>query len=66
MGAPKRGYIDRIVSFDPLSQAFNDLEAAARDDPLWDVLHVGLAAVPGEADINAAPRPVAQLAAAHG
>jgi FkbM family methyltransferase len=46
------GYEGQIVSFEPLAEAFRELQAAARNDPRWAARHVGLGATPGEADIN--------------
>jgi len=47
-----RGYEGQIVSFEPMSAAFRELDAAARDDPRWAVRHMGLGKDSGEAEIN--------------
>jgi FkbM family methyltransferase len=36
------GYRGRIVSFEPLRDAFSELQRMARRDALWDVVNVGL------------------------
>lgn len=38
----KTGYEGRIVSFEPLSEAFAQLEIEASRDAYWDVVHTGL------------------------
>jgi FkbM family methyltransferase len=48
----KRGYQGQIVSFEPLTGPFRELEVAAQNDPRWAVRHVGVGATPGEAEIN--------------
>ena len=46
------GYTGRIVSFEPLSDAFAELAAAAQDDPGWDCRRLALGAEDGSAEIN--------------
>lgn len=48
------GYHKRIVSFEPLSEAFSALTKAARGDPLWTCLNVALGNRDGEIDLNIA------------
>jgi FkbM family methyltransferase len=48
------GYRGRIVSFEPLTSAFSQLEAIAKADPLWDVENIGLGDLDGRATINIA------------
>ncbi|MGH9961358.1 MAG: FkbM family methyltransferase, partial [Pyrinomonadaceae bacterium] len=48
------GYKGRIVSFEPLSSAYMELEAAARADGLWETLNVGLGDAEQDATINIA------------
>jgi FkbM family methyltransferase len=50
----QEGYSGRIVSFEPQTRAFRDLEAASRADPHWKALNVGLGAEDGTMDINLA------------
>lgn len=40
------GYTGRLVSFEPLTEAFEHLARTARRDPLWTVVNIGL----GEAE----------------
>jgi FkbM family methyltransferase len=47
-------YRGRIVSFEPLSQAFSLLQANAARDPLWDVRQCALGEVDGMITINVA------------
>ena len=46
------GYSGRILSFEPMSEAFARLAEATRKDPNWDAVHIGLGRMDGEADIN--------------
>ncbi|MCA1707338.1 MAG: FkbM family methyltransferase [Actinobacteria bacterium] len=48
------GYHGRIVSCEPLSDAYRTLEAAARGDDLWTVINVALGEEPGETVIHVA------------
>jgi FkbM family methyltransferase len=48
------GYRDRIVSFEPLSNAFIKLEAASLGDPKWECLPIALGAFRGRATLNVA------------
>lgn len=48
------GYAGRIVSFEPLGAAYQELAARAAADPSWDVRNVGLGAARFEAEINVA------------
>jgi FkbM family methyltransferase len=46
------GYRGRIVSFEPLSDAFAELQRVARRDPLWEVVNIGLGDTEQRATIN--------------
>jgi FkbM family methyltransferase len=46
------GYVDRIISFEPLQDAYEQLRAAAAEDPLWDTHYTALGEVTGVATIN--------------
>jgi FkbM family methyltransferase len=48
------GYRDNIVSFEPLSAAYNELAARTARDAAWEVRRAALDAVDGEAEINVA------------
>lgn len=48
------GYRGRIVSFEPLSDAFERLESEAKRDPLWDAVNVAIGDSAGTATINVA------------
>jgi FkbM family methyltransferase len=48
------GYRGRIVSFEPLSQAFAKLEAASAEDPAWECRRLALGARSGTATLNVA------------
>ncbi|MEA3081234.1 MAG: hypothetical protein QOD54_902 [Sphingomonadales bacterium] len=63
------GYRGRIHSFEPLPQAFAELERHAASDPLWDVSNVGVGGKVGKLEINVAKnsvfssfRPLSELA----
>src|SRR4051794_15879966 len=46
------GYSGRIVSFEPLPDAFADLARAAADDPLWDVRNAALGSCEDEIEFH--------------
>jgi FkbM family methyltransferase len=46
------GFKSRIVSFEPLADAFAALEAAAGEDPLWECRRLALGSADGTAEIN--------------
>jgi FkbM family methyltransferase len=48
------GYDGRIVSFEPLSRAYESLCATIAGDPQWTAHHVALGSEPGEATIHVA------------
>ncbi|RZI96477.1 MAG: FkbM family methyltransferase [Microbacterium sp.] len=48
------GYRGRIVSFEPLAEAFADLSVASAGDPAWQVRNRALGSSPGSAEINVA------------
>lgn len=48
------GYTGRIVSFEPLTAAFSDLERNSAKDPKWEVRRLALGDTDGEAEINIA------------
>jgi FkbM family methyltransferase len=48
------GFAGRIVSFEPLSGAFAQLELAAGGDPLWECRRAALGSFDGGAEINVA------------
>jgi FkbM family methyltransferase len=47
-----KGYKGRIVSFEPLSEAFGRLSEHARKDHLWEAVHCALGGNKGKAEIN--------------
>jgi FkbM family methyltransferase len=48
----RAGYRGRIVSFEPVRAAYEELARAARDDPEWVVRHEGLGSADGTATIH--------------
>lgn len=48
------GYKNKIISYEPLSDAFTQLERVASADPLWEVRKMALGAVSGKSRINVA------------
>ncbi len=48
------GYRGRIVSFEPLADAFARLQAASRGDPAWRVLNLALGDEPGVRNLHRA------------
>jgi FkbM family methyltransferase len=48
------GYVGRIVSFEPLPEAFAALERAAAADPRWEARRLALSDADGEAEIHVA------------
>jgi FkbM family methyltransferase len=46
------GYVGRIFSFEPLSDAFSDLVRAVADDAEWGCMQAALGAFSGEMEIN--------------
>jgi len=50
----RQGYRGRIVSFEPLAEAFAELEQRVQDDPLWETHRFALSDRDGEADLQVA------------
>jgi FkbM family methyltransferase len=50
----RQGYKGRIVSFEPLAEAFAELEQRVQDDPLWEAQRLALSDRDGEADLQVA------------
>ena len=50
----RHGYAGRIVSFEPLSDAFATLSGHTRSDPRWTGFHCALGSETGTAEINVA------------
>jgi FkbM family methyltransferase len=50
----RQGYTGRIVSFEPLAEAFAELEQRVQDDPLWETRRLALSDHDGEADLQVA------------
>jgi FkbM family methyltransferase len=48
------GYRGRVVSFEPLSEAYRRLHEAAVDDPLWQCIRLALGADTGNAELHVA------------
>jgi FkbM family methyltransferase len=49
-----QGYEGRIVSFEPLAEAFAELEQRVQDDPLWEARRLALSDHDGEGDLQVA------------
>jgi FkbM family methyltransferase len=47
-----RGYAGRIISFEPVKEAFRELESAAREDDLWTTANLALGPSSGVMAIN--------------
>lgn len=50
----EEGYTGRIVSFEPVGEAFEELERRSIQDATWDCLNVALGARNGESAVNVA------------
>jgi FkbM family methyltransferase len=50
----REGYAGRIVSFEPVGEAFSELEQRAAADPAWTCVNFGLAERDGDAVVNVA------------
>ena len=50
----RQGYGGRIVSFEPLAEAFAELEQRVQNDPLWEAHRLALSDRDGEADLQVA------------
>lgn len=50
----ERGYAGRIVSFEPMSRPFAQLEGQSADDPRWSCVKTALGSSDGETEINVA------------
>lgn len=48
------GYVNRIISFEPLSSAFDLLKANAEEDPNWDVFNLALGSIEEKRMLNIA------------
>ena len=46
------GYLGKIVSFEPLSEAYAELQKLAEKDPLWECRHMALGDADGSAEIH--------------
>lgn len=52
--ARQAGYAGRMISFEPMSAAFAQLERTASGDSQWVAVHAAVGAAPGELKINVA------------
>lgn len=50
----KFGYAGRLISFEPLSQAFAQLQACAKGDTLWQTEQLAIGDTDGEIELNVA------------
>lgn len=48
----KHGYKNKIISFEPLEEAFADLERKAKNKGYWEVCHSAIGATDGKVEIN--------------
>jgi len=48
----RAGYSGRILSFEPISECYADLEKHAADDPLWETFHTAIGAETGTVQIG--------------
>ena len=48
----KEGYKGRIISFEPMSSAFKELEKRAASDSNWEAVNIALGGEDGKTDIN--------------
>lgn len=53
-GLKDNGYLNKIVSFEPLADVFERLKIYANEYPLWDVFNFALGNTDGETSINVA------------
>ncbi len=61
LGLRASGYTGRIVSFEPVRAAYDELARAAERDPDWEVRPYALADVDGTASINTRPGTMSSL-----
>lgn len=52
----KEGYSGRIISFEPISEIFEQLQTSADGDKNWTVFNIAIGAKPGQATINIAKK----------
>ena len=53
-----RGFTGRMISFEPMGEAFARLQRSAADDPLWEARLVALGSKAGSADLQVAANSV--------